>query len=87
MTVDNDIARERYRSMQRLARDLGHPTDEQEVVTAVSPKMWELQERAYVCQNRVAGGLTFAPAESACDCHNLDRSIELERTVVFRSVD
>ena len=28
MTADNDIARERYRSIQQLARDLGRPTDE-----------------------------------------------------------
>jgi hypothetical protein len=28
VTVDNDIAMERYRSIQRLARDLGRPTDE-----------------------------------------------------------
>lgn len=28
MTVDNDIARERYRSIQHLARDVGRPTDE-----------------------------------------------------------
>ncbi len=28
MTVDGDIARERYLSMQRLGRDLGRPTDE-----------------------------------------------------------
>jgi hypothetical protein len=28
VTVNNDIARERYLLIQRLARDLGRPTDE-----------------------------------------------------------
>jgi len=62
VTVD-DIARERYLSIQRLARDLGRPTDELLVLYVMEGFIARASESAYSGQLVLKGGMlmsTFA---------------------------
>ena len=63
MTADNDIARERYRSIQRLARDLGRPTDELLTLYVMEGFVARASESVYSEQLVLKGGMlisTFA---------------------------
>lgn len=63
MTVDSDIARERYLSLQRIARDLGRPTDELLTLYVMEGFIARASESAYSEQLVLKGGMlisTFA---------------------------
>jgi nucleotidyltransferase AbiEii toxin of type IV toxin-antitoxin system len=63
VTADDDIARERYLSIQRLARDLGRPTDELLVLYVMEGFIARSSESVYSEQLVLKGGMlmsTFA---------------------------
>lgn len=63
MTVDSDVARERYLSIQRLARDLGRPTDELLTLYVMEGFIARASESVYSGQLVLKGGMlmsTFA---------------------------
>ncbi len=63
MTVDSDLARDRYRSIQRLARDLGRPTDELLTLYVMEGFLARATESVYAEQLVLKGGMlisTFA---------------------------
>lgn len=63
MTLDNDIARKRYLSIQRLARDLGRPTDERLTLYVMEGFIARASESVYADQLVLKGGMlisTFA---------------------------
>lgn len=63
MTVDDDIARKRYLSIQRLARDLGRPTDELLTLDVMEGFIARASESVYAGQLVLKGGIlisTFA---------------------------
>jgi hypothetical protein len=63
VTVDNDIARERYLSIQRLGRDLGRPTDELLTLYVMEGFIARASESVYSEQLVLKGGMlisTFA---------------------------
>ena len=63
MTVDNDIARKRYLSIQRLGRDLGRATDELLTLYVMEGFIVRASESVYADQLVLKGGMlisTFA---------------------------
>jgi len=63
VTFDDDIARERYVSIQRLARDLGRPTDELLTLYVMEGFIARASESVYTGQLVLKGGMlmsTFA---------------------------
>lgn len=60
MTVDNDIARERYLSIQRLARDLGRPTDELLTLYVMEGFIARAAESVYSEQLVLKGGMLIS---------------------------
>ncbi len=62
MTPDSNVARERYRSIQRVARDLGRPTDELLTLYVMEGFIVRASESAYSEQLVLKGGmLTLSP--------------------------
>ena len=60
MTVDSDIARERYLSIQRLARDLGRPTDELLTLYVMEGFIARAAESVYSEQLVLKGGMLIS---------------------------
>lgn len=60
MTVENGIARERYRSIQRLARDLGRPTDELLTLYVMEGFVARASESVYSEQLVLKGGMLIS---------------------------
>lgn len=60
MTADNDIARERYRSIQRLGRDLGRPTDELLTLYVMEGFIARASESVYSEQLVLKGGMLIS---------------------------
>jgi hypothetical protein len=60
VTADNDIARERYRSTQRLARELGRPTDELLTLYVMEGFVARASESVYSEQLVLKGGMLIS---------------------------
>lgn len=60
MTVDSDVARERYLSIQRLARDLGRPTDEVLTLYVMEGFIARASESVYSGQLVLKGGMLMS---------------------------
>ena len=60
MTADDEIARERYLSIQHLARDLGRPTDELLTLYVMEGFIARASESAYSGQLVLKGGMLMS---------------------------